>query len=127
MFPPCRRLFIGALLLLAAPECQQAEVGEVEAWKGSSSLADFVNNLIDQMNDVKVEMLNMSIVDAYVDTILKYWPALNFVDCGQLDWPDELCQGIEGEGGKEGWVGGGGGGEGGGGGVAFLEGDTLWI
>ena len=64
MFPPCRRLFIGALLLLlAAAQCQQAEVGEVEAGKGSSSLADFVNNLIDQMNDVKVEMLN--IVDAY--------------------------------------------------------------
>ena len=77
MFPPCRRLFIGALLLLlAAAQCQQAEVGEVEAGKGSSSLADFVNNLIDQMNDVKVEMLNMSIVDAYVDTILKYRPAL---------------------------------------------------
>jgi len=54
MFPPCRRLFIGALLLLlAAAQCQQAEVGEVEAGKGSSSLADFVNNLIDQMNDVK--------------------------------------------------------------------------
>lgn len=50
MFLPYCCLFIASLLLL---ECQPAEVGEVEAGKGSSSLAEFVNNLIDQMNDVK--------------------------------------------------------------------------
>jgi len=43
-------LFIASVLL---QECQQAEVAEMEAGKGSPSLAEFVNNLIDQMNDVK--------------------------------------------------------------------------
>ena len=55
--------FIAALLLFAAAECQQAEVGEAEAGNGSSSLADFVNILIVQINDVKVGMFNISIVD----------------------------------------------------------------
>ena len=51
MFPLCCQLFIA--LLLAGGNCQQAEVGEVESGKTSSSLAEFVDNLIDQMNDVK--------------------------------------------------------------------------
>ena len=73
MFPPCCSLFIHSFLLLATVDCQQAEqVGEMEAGgkgspslgeieaggKGSSksSLAEFVDNLIDQMNDAKVGM-----------------------------------------------------------------------
>ena len=51
MHPLCCQLFIA--LLLAGGNCQQAEVGEVESGKTSSSLAEFVDNLIDQMNDVK--------------------------------------------------------------------------
>ena len=51
MLPLCCQLFIA--LLLAGGNCQQAEVGEVESGKTSSSLAEFVDNLIDQMNDVK--------------------------------------------------------------------------
>ena len=60
MFPSCCRLFVAALLLLAAvTDCQQAEVGEAEAGKGSSSLAEFVDNLIDQMK-VKVGECDIS-------------------------------------------------------------------
>ena len=51
MFPLCCQLIIA--LLLAGGNCQQAEVGEGESGKTSSSLAEFVDNLIDQMNDVK--------------------------------------------------------------------------
>ena len=63
MFPPVCRLLIHSLLLLAWADCQQAEVGETEAGgKGSSSLAEFVDNLIDQMN-AKVGMIVISILD----------------------------------------------------------------
>ena len=53
----CKKVFQMFLLFIAfflLQECQQAEVAEMETGKGPSSLAEFVNNLIDQMNDVKV-------------------------------------------------------------------------
>ena len=69
MIPPGCRLFIHSLLLLAMVYCQQAEVGEIEAGgKGSSSLAEFVDNLIDQMNDAKVGMSYSHIDRWYIDT-----------------------------------------------------------
>ena len=76
MFPPVCRLLIHSLLLLVWADCQQAEVGEMEAGKGSSSLAEFVDNLIDQMN-AKVGMFGISILDisthlksTYINTFL---------------------------------------------------------
>ena len=62
MLPPCCRPFIAPLLLLlaAVADCQQADVGEVEAGKGSSSLAEFVDNLIDQM---KIKVCNILTFD----------------------------------------------------------------
>ena len=77
MLPLGCRLLIHSLLLLAWADCQQADVGEVEAGKGSSSLAEFVDNLIDQMNDVKVKILGISIfgisTHTYRTTLLNLW------------------------------------------------------
>ena len=63
MFPLGCCLFI---LLLASADCQQAEVGEMEAVgkaSSKSSLAEFVDNLIDQMNDAKVGMSDILIAN----------------------------------------------------------------
>ena len=49
--PSCH---LGFVLLIAGAGCQQPEVGEMESGKSSSSgLAEFVDNLIGQNEDVK--------------------------------------------------------------------------